>query len=90
MVDFSEEQEAEMQKRIKQARELEQYRIAGLQAYKAAEIHLTQLVDVYDDKGMLVKKAVFDPFVLTVFRNEMARFTETYFPQKGPEPKQDE
>lgn len=90
MTEFTPEQEAEIQKRIEERGKFEQYRIAGHQAYKECLLHLSQLVDQYDEEGKLVKNGVFDPYVLAVFRSEYGRFMETYFPQpikKGDEKK---
>lgn len=84
MAEFTKEQEAEIQKRIDEARQLEQYRIAGDQGYKEALMHLAGMVDQYDQAGQLTKRGIYDPFVYTVLQNEYAGFRARYFPQKPP------
>ena len=92
MTDFTPEQELEIQKRIEDAQRFEQYRIAGMQAYKECELHLSSLIDQYDANGKLVKKGPFDPFVLSVFQQEYKAFVERYFqqPAKKDEKKEDD
>ena len=90
MTDFTPEQETEIQKRIEEAQRFEQYRIAGMQAFKECELHLSSLIDQYDANGKLVKKGPFDPFVLLVFRQEHNAFVERYFPKKEEEKKADD
>ena len=74
MPDFTEAQEKEIQKRIEQARNEEQYTIAGIQAYRAALLHLAGLIDKYDAEGNLVQQGYFDPFVYQVLELEFINF----------------
>jgi hypothetical protein len=92
MTDFTPEQEAEIQKRINEAKQFEQYRTAGLTAFKWCQAQLGQVCDQYDPKtGQLVQRGIFDAHVYTVFTNEYQRFLETYFPQPNvTEPKQND
>lgn len=87
MVDFSEEQEAEIQRRVEEAKKIEQYKIAGLTGYKICLQHLEGLVDQYNEKGELVRPGALDAHVMTVMRNEFAMFLQRYLPK--PEKKED-
>jgi len=79
MTSFTEEQEKEVQKRVAEAMQLEQYRTAGKQAFREAEMHLEQLVDQFDKDGNLVKRGAFDRYLLDVFHNEFIKFMNTYY-----------
>ena len=83
MVDFNEEQEAEIQKRIEEARKREQYRLSVDQAYKESIIHLNSMVDQFDPgTGQLIKRGIYDPYILEAFQNEYRGFLAEYFPPK--------
>lgn len=86
MTEFTPEQEAEIQKRINEAKQFEQYRTAGLTGYKWCQAQLEQVCDRYDQKtGQLIQRGIFDQHVLTVFSIEFQRFLEAYFPQPKAE-----
>ena len=68
MSDFTEEQETEIQKRIKQAKQEERYKIAVVQAYRVSLQNLITLVDQVDPKTkQIVKSGPFDQFVYSGF-----------------------
>lgn len=91
MVVFSEEQEAEIQKRIEVAKKLEQYKIAGLTGYKICLQHLAGLVDQYDPQTkQLVRSGALDPFVLTVMETEFERFRQAFFGKPVTEEKKED
>ena len=89
MVEFSEEQELEVQKRIDDAAKFEQWRIAFAQAARIVTPYLEGMTDQYDPKTQqLVREGAIDPFVVTVFKTEMRKKLMEYFPQqKAPEEK---
>ena len=78
MVDFTAEQEAEIQKRIAETKQLEQEKIAGDLFYR---VSLTNL------QG-LVQQGVYDPFVLEVGKALYGQFRRQYLPQAQPAPAQ--
>ena len=77
MVEFNDEQKAEIAKMLEEQRKLEQYRIAGDQAYRAALVHLRQNPGLYDQ------------FVVSVLQNEYDMFLQRMFPQAAPAKKAD-
>lgn len=87
MSDFTEEQEAEIQKRIDEAKKLEQYKIAGLTGYKICLQHLAGLVDQYNEKGEMVRPGAIDAYVLTVMQSEFVNFRKEFFGKIGAEEK---
>lgn len=90
MSDFTEEQETEIQKRIKQAKQEEQYKIAVVQAYRVSLQNLITLVDQVDPKTkQIVKSGPFDQFVYLAFQNEYNKFIEENF-KDGQEPPKEE
>ncbi|MDD3019798.1 MAG: hypothetical protein PHX61_02305 [Alphaproteobacteria bacterium] len=90
MSDFTEEQEAEIQKRIKNAKQEEQYKIAVAQAYRISLQNLATLVDQFDPKTkQMVKSGPFDPFVYLAFQNEFNKFLEENF-KDGQQPPKEE
>lgn len=83
MTDFTEEQEAEIQKRIEDARKHEQFRMAADQAYKESIIHLSGMIDQFDpNTGQLTKRGIYDPYVLQAFQEQYRAFLLDYFPPK--------
>ena len=90
-VEFSPEQEAEIERRVKAAKAQEQYKIAGLQAYKFCLNQLANATDQYDPQSkQLVRAGAFEPIVLEVFQNEYRKFLLENFPQPKPEPVKDD
>ena len=77
MVEFTDEQKAEIAKMMEEQRKVEQYRIAGDQAYRAAIMHLKQ------------NPGLFDQFVVSVFQNEYELYLQRMFPQAAPAKKGD-
>ena len=72
MAEFTKEQEEEIQRRVAEMRQYEQYRIAGLTGFKEAVHHLRQAVQA----------GQFDPYVADVMENEKNRFVNAFFPQE--------
>ena len=90
-VEFSPEQQAEIDKMLKAAKAQEQYKIAGLQAYKFCLNQLANATDQYDPQSkQLVRAGAFEPIVLEVFQNEYRKFLLENFPQPKPEPVKDD
>jgi hypothetical protein len=56
MIEYTEEQKLDIAETIKKVREVEQWRIAGDTYYRAANAHMTQLV----------QQGVYDPYILQV------------------------
>ena len=81
MTEFTPEQEAEIQKRIDEARkqqsEMEQYRISGDQFFRESLANM----------DMKVRQGVYDPFVLNVGKTQYNAFLSQFFPQ-APAPDQ--
>lgn len=90
MSDFTPEQEAEIEKRIEDAKKLEQYKIAGLTGYKICLQHLAGLVDQYNEKGELVRAGALDAYVLTVMQTEFVHFQKEFFGKPAVEEKKKE
>jgi len=96
MSEFTEQQEAEIQKRIEDARKHEQFRMAADQAYKESIIHLSGMIDQFDPTtGQLIKRGIYDPYVLQAFQEQYRAFLLDYFPPKQvpvaePEKKEDD
>ena len=85
MSEFTEEQEAEIQKRIEEAAKFEQWRVAYAQASRIVLPYLQGMIDQYDPKtNQLVRQGVVDPFVYTVFKIETDKKLLEYFPQAKP------
>jgi hypothetical protein len=78
MIEFTPEQEAEIQKRINDARAeqqaIEQYRISADQFYRTA----------LDNTALMVQRGVMDKFVLDVGKEQYTIFLQQYFPQRAP------
>ena len=88
MVDFSDEQEAEVQRRVQEAARFEQWRVAFAQGYRLVVPYLQGLTDQYDPQTkQLIKQGAIDPFVFTVFKTECDKIISEYFPPaQKPEP----
>ena len=85
-ITFSAEQQAEIDKMLKAAKAQEQYKIAGLQAYKFCLNQLANATDQYDPQTkQLVRQGAFEPIVLEVFQNEYRAFLLRNFPQPKTE-----
>lgn len=85
MIEYTEEQLADIQKQKDEVARYEQWRTAFAQGYRLALPYLEGMVDQYDPQTkQLLKRGVIDPFVLTVFTNEMNRILAGYFPQVKP------
>jgi hypothetical protein len=82
MLEFTEEQELEVQRRVNEAARYEQWRVAFAQAYRLVNPYLEGLTDQYDPQTKrMIKQGAIDPFVVTVFRTECDKVISTYFPQ---------
>lgn len=92
MIDFTPEQEAEIQKRIEAAKkeqeQLDEYRTAGLHGFRASLKYLETVIDKVDEQGNVVARGLFPQYVYSVMNNEYVRFLRTYFPQGAPAPEQ--
>lgn len=89
MTEFTAEQEAEIQKRIQEAqlkqRELDNYRTAGLQAYRAALQHILANIDQVDPKTkQITQRGLYPQIVYIVLEQEYTNFVSTYFPPAQP------
>jgi len=80
MTEFTEEQEAEIQRRIQEAKQIEQFRISGDQFYRLSVSHL----------AALVREGVCDQFVLQVGQALHESFRKANFPQQQPSDQQDQ
>lgn len=77
MVEYTDDQKADIAKMMEEQRKVEQYRIAGDQAYRASLVYLKQ------------NPGLFDPFVVSVLQNEYEMFLQRMFPQAAPAKKAD-
>ncbi len=85
MVEFTEEQELEIQKRVEEATKYEQWRIAFAQAARIALPYLQGMIDQYDPKTkQLMRQGALDPFVYAVFEAEVNQILAKYFPRAEP------
>lgn len=85
MIDYTEEQLADIQRQKDEVARYEQWRTGFAQAYRLAIPYLEGMADQYDPQtNQLLKRGVIDPFVLTVFTTEMNKILESYFPQTKP------
>ena len=100
-VDFTAEQQAEIDKMLKAAKAQEQYKIAGLQAFRESLAHMDQLIDKYDmtqNPPRLVKQGAFVPQVYEALYNQFKKFLKDPSPfieeqpktEKAPEPEQEQ
>ena len=81
MAEFTKEQEEEIQRRVAEMQQYEQYRIAGLTGFKEAVHHLR----------LAAQAGQFDPYVADVMENEKNRFVNAFFPQEQkPEEKEED
>jgi len=80
MTTFTPEQEAEIQKRIDEARAkqqaFEQYRISADQFYRAALVHI----------GELTRQGAISDYVLDVGKDQYTEFLKQFFPKPVPAP----
>jgi hypothetical protein len=82
-MEFTEEQEAEIQKRVDEAARYEQWRVAFAQAVRITKPYLAGMVDqINPETKELSKMGVIDPFVFHVFDSECNKILAEYFPQK--------
>ena len=72
--EFTKEQEAEIRRRIAEAQQVEQYRLAGDQFYRAALANM----------NLLVQQGVYDPYVLNVGKALYQGYKEQMFPAEPP------
>ena len=85
MIDYTEEQRADIQRQKDEVARYEQWRTAYAQAYRLVIPYLEGMVDQYDPQTkQLLKRGVIDPFVLTVFTTELNNILESYFPTANP------
>jgi len=85
MIDYTEEQLADIQRQKDEVARYEQWRTGFAQAYRLAIPYLEGMADQYDPQTkQLLKRGVIDPFVLDVFITEMNKILESYFPQAKP------
>ena len=85
MIDYTEEQLADIQRQKDEVARYEQWRTGFAQAYRLAIPYLEGMADQYDPQTkQLLKRGVIDPFVLDVFITEMNKTLESYFPQTKP------
>jgi len=85
MIDYTEEQRADIQRQKDEVARYEQWRTAYAQAYRLVIPYLEGMVDQYDPQTkQLLKRGVIDPFVLTVFTTELNNILESYFPTAKP------
>lgn len=85
-IEFTAEQEAEIQKRLAAVQQLEQYRMSGSQGFRLAVNYLSGLTDQYDEKGNLIRQGTINPFVVQVMINEFDEFKRRFYPvpQQAP------
>jgi hypothetical protein len=82
MVEFTPEQEAEIQRRIEENTQFEQWRVAFVQGFRLVLPYLEGLTDQYDPQtNQIVKRGAIDQFVVMVFKKECEKVVEGYFPQ---------
>jgi len=85
MIDYTEEQLADIQRQKDEVARYEQWRTAYAQAYRLAIPYLEGMADQYDPQTkQLLKRGVIDPFVLDVFITELNHILESYFPLAKP------
>ena len=85
MVEFTEEQELEIQKRIEEAKAFEDERLSYDQALRYVVPYLQSITDEYDPQtNKLVKRGAIDSYAYRVFMKKCMETYNKYFPPTEP------
>jgi hypothetical protein len=86
MLEFTEEQELEVQRRMGEAARYEQWRVAFAQAFRLTLPYLEGLSDQVDPQtNKIIKRGAVSPFVVEVFREECNQIIVRLFPPTQPQ-----